>query len=69
MWLGVTKVRKSARECLGEMSDTHEEQAVVEQVTRDCAWCGNPAASKCSRPDLGPNPGLGRGLGLEEENF
>ena len=31
------------------MSDTHEEQAVVEQVTRDCAWCGNPAASKCSR--------------------
>ena len=31
------------------MSDTHEEQAAVEQVTRDCAWCGNPAASKCSR--------------------
>ena len=31
------------------MSDTRDEQAVVEQVTRDCAWCGNPAASKCSR--------------------
>ena len=26
-------------------SDTHGEQAVVKQVTRDCAWFGKPAAS------------------------
>ena len=32
-----------------EMSDTHAEQAVVEGVTHKCAWCGEPAASKCSR--------------------
>ena len=31
------------------MSDTHAEQAVVEGVTHKCAWCGEPAASKCSR--------------------
>ena len=31
------------------MRDTHAEQAVVEGVTHKCAWCGEPATSKCSR--------------------
>ena len=34
---------------MGDMGDTHEEQAVVEQVTKDCAWCGKRTSLKCSR--------------------
>ena len=31
------------------MSGTHEGQAVVERVTRDCAWCGKRTSLRCSR--------------------
>ena len=32
--------------CQSEMRDTHEEQAVSERVTKDCAWCGKPVPKK-----------------------